>query len=119
MEAVKQGGATLGLRSGSHVVLAALKRTPNEMSAPQKKIFKLDSTMGIAIAGLTADARSLAKYMRTECLNHKWVFHVCCGVLLLCNEHKIGYNGCPLYACIYVCMYMFVSLLRHVVLAFC
>lgn len=71
MEAVKQGGASLGVRSGSHVVLAALKRAPNEMSAPQKKIFKLDSNMGIAIAGLTADARSLAKYMRTECLNHK------------------------------------------------
>lgn len=71
MEAVKQGGASLGLRSGSHVVLAALKRAPNEMSAPQKKIFKLDSNMGVAIAGLTADARSLAKYMRTECLNHK------------------------------------------------
>lgn len=71
MEAVKQGGASLGLRSGSHVVLAALKRTPNEMASPQKKVFKLDSNMGIAIAGLTADARSLAKYMRTECLNHK------------------------------------------------
>lgn len=61
----------MGLRSGSHVVLAALKRTPNEMASPQKKVFKLDSNMGIAIAGLTADARSLAKYMRTECLNHK------------------------------------------------
>lgn len=74
MEAVKQGGASLGLRSGSHVVLAALKRAPNEMASPQKKVFKLDSNMGIAIAGLTADARSLAKYMRTECLNHKYVF---------------------------------------------
>ncbi|CAM9315133.1 unnamed protein product, partial [Sphacelaria rigidula] len=74
MEAVKQGGASLGLRSGSHVVIAALKRAPNEMSSPQKKIFKLDSNMGIAIAGLAADARSLAKYMRMECLNHKYVF---------------------------------------------
>lgn len=71
MEAVKQGGASLGLCSGTHVVLAALKRAKNEMATPQKKIFKLDSHMGIAIAGLTADARSLAKYMRTECLNHK------------------------------------------------
>lgn len=64
----------MGLRSGSHVVLAALKRAPNEMSAPQKKVFKLDSNMGVAIAGLTADARTLAKYMRTECLNHKYVY---------------------------------------------
>ena len=30
--------------------------------------------MGIAIAGLTADARNLCKYMRTECLNY-WYVH--------------------------------------------
>lgn len=30
--------------------------------------------MGIAIAGLNADARSLAKYMRNECLNHRYVY---------------------------------------------
>ena len=27
---------------------------------------------GIAIAGLTADARKLASHMRSECLNHKF-----------------------------------------------
>lgn len=89
MEAVKQGGASLGLRSGSHVVLAVLKRAPNEMSDPQKKVFKLDSNMGIAIAGLMADARSLAKYMRTECLNHKWVpvawRYICVVLLFVCG----------------------------------
>lgn len=30
--------------------------------------------MGVAIAGLTADARTLAKHMRTEALNHKYVY---------------------------------------------
>lgn len=30
--------------------------------------------MGIAIAGLTADARFLCKFMRTECLNY-WYTH--------------------------------------------
>ncbi len=30
--------------------------------------------MGIAIAGLIADARLLSQYMRTECLNHKYVY---------------------------------------------
>lgn len=30
--------------------------------------------MGIAIAGLAADGRVLSKYMRNECLNHKFVY---------------------------------------------
>ena len=30
--------------------------------------------MGVGISGLTADGRSLVKYMRTEALNHKYVY---------------------------------------------
>ncbi|TFJ80039.1 hypothetical protein NSK_008597 [Nannochloropsis salina CCMP1776] len=74
LEAVKQGACALGLRSKDFVVLAALKRSANELSSYQKKIFKVDNHIGIAISGLTADARSLAKYMRTEALNHKYVY---------------------------------------------
>ncbi|KAJ1462778.1 20S proteasome subunit alpha type 1 [Pelagophyceae sp. CCMP2097] len=74
MEAVKQGSACLGLVGKDHVVLAALKRQPNELSAHQRKLLKIDNHMAVAIAGLNADARTLAKYMRTECLNHKYVF---------------------------------------------
>lgn len=73
-EAVKQGSACLGLVSKKLVVLAAYKRSPSELADYQKKLFKIDNHMGIAIAGLTADARSLAKYMRMECLNHKYVY---------------------------------------------
>lgn len=74
MEAVKQGSACVGARSKTHAVMAALKRSTNDMSSYQKKIFKVDDHMGIAISGLTADARSLCKFMRTECLQHKYVY---------------------------------------------
>jgi len=37
-------------------------------------MFKIDDHVGISIAGLTADARLLCKYMRNECLNHKFSF---------------------------------------------
>lgn len=56
-----QGTACLGLRSKTHVVLAALKRSPNELAVNQKKIFKIDDHMGIAMSGLTADGRSLIR----------------------------------------------------------
>ncbi len=58
-EAVKQGSACVGLASGTHVVLAALKRAPSELASHQQKVFKVDEHMGIAFSGLTADGRSL------------------------------------------------------------
>ena len=73
MEAVKQGSATIGLKSKTHAVIVALKRASSELSAHQKKIIPLDIHMGMSIAGLTADARFLSRYMRTECLNHRYV----------------------------------------------
>eukprot|EP00965_Chrysotila_dentata_P185363 6119312-Pleurochrysis_carterae.AAC.1 len=74
MEAVKQGSAAIGLRSNKYALVATLKRSTSELSSYQKKIFKIDEHIGIAIAGLVADARVLAKYMRTECINHRYVY---------------------------------------------
>eukprot|EP01122_Echinamoeba_exundans_P014150 TRINITY_DN6350_c0_g1_i1.p2 TRINITY_DN6350_c0_g1~~TRINITY_DN6350_c0_g1_i1.p2 ORF type:complete len:252 (+),score=62.60 TRINITY_DN6350_c0_g1_i1:65-820(+) len=74
MEAVKQGSASVGLKSNTHAIVCAVQRSASELSSTQKKIFDVDDHMGIAIAGLTADARVLCKYMRTECLNHRYVY---------------------------------------------
>jgi len=74
MEAVKQGTPVLGLRSKTHVVLASFKRAQSELAEHQQKIFKIDDHMCIGIAGLTADARVLAEYMRNECLNHQYIY---------------------------------------------
>ena len=75
MEAVKQGSATVGVKSKTHVVLVALKRAPSELSAHQKKIVIMDDHMGISIAGLAADARIFSRFMRNECLNHKYAYN--------------------------------------------
>jgi len=72
MEAVKQGSATVGLKSNTHAVLVALKRASSELSAHQKKILPIDDHVGISIAGLTADARIISRWMRTECLNSRY-----------------------------------------------
>nr|UCK81594.1 proteasome subunit alpha type-1 [Arenicola marina] len=74
MEAVKQGSATIGLKSKTHAILVALKRAPSELSSYQKKIYEIDDHVGISIAGLTADARLLSKFMRTECLNSRFAY---------------------------------------------
>jgi 20S proteasome subunit alpha 6 len=56
-----QGTTCLGLRSNTHVVLAGLKRSSNELAANQRKLYKIDDHMGIGMSGLTADGRSLIK----------------------------------------------------------
>ncbi len=71
MEAVKQGSATVGLKSKEYAVLAAFKRRPSELAAYQKKVLPIDDHVGVSFAGLTADAKSLARWMRTECLNQR------------------------------------------------
>lgn len=74
VEAVKQGSAVVGARSKDFVVLCCLKRQAHELASYQKKTFKIDDHIGMGISGLIADARTLAKYMRDECLNHRYVY---------------------------------------------
>jgi len=51
MEAVNVGSAAIGLRSAKYAVVATLKRSTSELSSYQKKVFKIDENVGIAIAG--------------------------------------------------------------------
>eukprot|EP00210_Caulerpa_lentillifera_P006121 g5848.t1 len=90
MEAVKQGSCAVGLKvrtqfsirlkcdislqSKEYVVLATLKRSQSELSFYQRKVFKIDDHLGIAISGLTADGRILCKYMRSACLDYRFVY---------------------------------------------
>eukprot|EP00049_Salpingoeca_infusionum_P016974 m.351355 g.351355 ORF g.351355 m.351355 type:complete len:255 (+) comp16232_c0_seq1:383-1147(+) len=74
MEAVKQGSATVGLKNKTHAVIVALKRAPSQLSSHQKKVFELDDHVCMSISGLASDARSLGRFMRSECMNSKWAF---------------------------------------------
>jgi 20S proteasome subunit alpha 6 len=74
-EAVLNGTCIVALRSKQFSVLGGFKKTQQtDFSTHVEKVFKIDDHCGIAISGLTADARVLAEYMRMECLNHKYVF---------------------------------------------
>lgn len=96
MEAVNLGSATVGLKNKTHAALVALKRASSELSAYQKKIIQIDLHVGVAISGLTADARMLSRYMRTECLNHKYSHDAPLPVNRLIsqlgNKMQVGYE---------------------------
>jgi 20S proteasome subunit alpha 6 len=74
VEAMKQGSATVGIKSNTHVVLVALKRAANELCSHQKKIYELDDHCGLSIAGLLSDGRILARFLQTECSSWRWDF---------------------------------------------
>eukprot|EP00796_Vickermania_ingenoplastis_P005062 gene5062-3649_t len=74
-EAVNNGSAAVGVKGKDVVVLATLKPCPvAQLSSYQEKIFLIDDHVGMAIAGLVADARVLARFLRTECMNHRYMY---------------------------------------------
>ncbi|TFL05538.1 20S proteasome subunit [Pterulicium gracile] len=75
LEAVKQGSAAVGLRSKTHAILLALKRSTGELASYQQKMFRIDDHVGIAIAGLTSDARVLSNFMRQQAMSSKMTFN--------------------------------------------
>eukprot|EP00045_Choanoeca_perplexa_P004040 m.35058 g.35058 ORF g.35058 m.35058 type:complete len:252 (-) comp12365_c0_seq1:57-812(-) len=74
MEAVKQGSACVGVKGTTHAVIVALKRAPSELSSHQEKVFELDSHVCMGISGLSSDARSLCRTLRSQCLESRWAF---------------------------------------------
>ncbi|KAF3022931.1 hypothetical protein G7054_g10746 [Neopestalotiopsis clavispora] len=73
-EAVKQGSVVVGLTSKTHAVLVAIKRNAEELSSYQKKLFAIDEHVGLAIAGLTSDARVLSNFMKQQCLSQRLTY---------------------------------------------
>ena len=72
VEAMKQGSATIGVKSKTHAVLVALKRAANDLCSHQKKIYELDNHIGLSMAGLLSDGRILARFLQKECASYRW-----------------------------------------------
>lgn len=103
LEAVKQGTCVVGIRSKKFAVLAAFKKRQNaDFASYDNKHFMIDDHCGMAFAGLTADARVMADYMRMECLNHKYTYdspmkigRLVAGVGEKTQEATMGYKLRP------------------------
>merc|ERR1712048_1288686 len=74
LEAGKQGSAAVGCRSKTHAVLVTRMRQNSDLADLHRKIFRIDDHVAVAMAGLIADGRVLCKYMRNQCMNHKFVY---------------------------------------------
>jgi 20S proteasome subunit alpha 5 len=76
IEAIKLGSTAIGIQTSEGVVLAVEKRVTSVLLDPSsiEKIMELDSHIGCAMSGLTADARTLVDKARVETQNHRFTF---------------------------------------------
>ena len=74
MEAVKQGTTVVGARNKDTVVLVCIKKSTSKLAGYQKKLYKIDDHIAAAVSGITADAKVICSYLRSECLNHSFTF---------------------------------------------
>jgi len=77
IEAIKLGSTAIGVRTDEGVVLAVEKRLNSPLVEPSsiEKILEIDSHLGCAMSGLTADARTLIDHARVEAQHHWFTYN--------------------------------------------
>jgi len=77
IEAIKIGTTAIGICTKEGVVLAVEKRLLSPLQEPSsvEKIYEADSHVGIAMSGLSADARTLVNHARSEAQYHRFTFN--------------------------------------------
>jgi len=73
---IKLGSTTVGVRTPEGVVLAVEKRVQSPLleSSSIEKIMEIDSHLGCAMSGLTADARTMIDHARVTAQNHAFTY---------------------------------------------
>ena len=76
LELVKRGSPIVGIKSEEGIILAALEPQLSKLAAPMnsKKLFRIDDHVGVAIAGLSPDARVLIRQARLFCQSNKMTY---------------------------------------------
>jgi len=82
IEAIKLGSTAIGVASAEGVVLAVEKRVASPLLDPAsiEKIMEIDTHIGTALSGLTADARTMIDHARVETQNHRFNYDEPMGV---------------------------------------
>ncbi|PKI83127.1 proteasome endopeptidase complex [Malassezia vespertilionis] len=76
LEAIKLGSTTVGICTKEGVVLGVEKRVQSSLleSNSIEKIMEIDTHVGAAMSGLTADARTMIDHARVTSQNHSFVY---------------------------------------------
>ncbi|KAI8106100.1 hypothetical protein M9435_000647 [Picochlorum sp. BPE23] len=77
IEAIKLGSTAIAVRTNHGVVLAVEKRITSNLLEPSsiEKVAEVDTHVGVAMSGLTADARTLIDHARVESQQHRFTYN--------------------------------------------
>ncbi|KAL6781584.1 Proteasome subunit alpha type-5 [Auxenochlorella protothecoides] len=77
IEAIKLGSTAIAVCTSEGVVLAAEKRVTSPLLEPAsiEKVAEVDAHIGVAMSGLTADARTLIDHGRVEAQQHAFTYN--------------------------------------------
>ncbi|GMF08952.1 unnamed protein product [[Candida] boidinii] len=77
LEAIKLGSTAIGICTSEGVILGVEKRVTSSLleSDSIEKIMEIDSHIGCAMSGLTADARSMIDHARVTSVQHDLYYH--------------------------------------------
>ena len=77
MQAIKIGTTAVGICTSEGVILAVEKRllSPLQEASSVEKLAEIDSHIGCAMSGLSADARTLIDHARSESQYHRFTFN--------------------------------------------
>jgi 20S proteasome subunit alpha 5 len=77
IEAIKLGSTAVAVRTNHGVVLAVEKRITSPLLEPSsiEKVAEVDTHVGVAMSGLTADARTLIDHARVESQQHRFTYN--------------------------------------------
>ncbi|PRW61433.1 Proteasome subunit alpha type-5 [Chlorella sorokiniana] len=77
IEAIKLGSTAIAVRTDEGVVLAVEKRVTSPLLEPSsiEKVAEIDDHIGVAMSGLTADARTLIDHGRVETQQHRFTYN--------------------------------------------
>lgn len=77
IEAIKLGSTAIAVRTNHGVILVAEKRITSTLLEPSsiEKVAEVDTHVGVAMSGLTADARTLIDHARVESQQHRFTYN--------------------------------------------
>jgi len=102
MKAVENSGTAIGLRGKDGVVFAVEKLITSKLYEPgaNKRIFNVDRHIGMAVAGLIADARQLVDIARKESGNYRSQYGVSIPLNYLNDRISMYMHAYTLYSAV-------------------